>query len=75
MISKASQKAFNYLKNTGRKSKIVKKKLGRKYSKADPMTKAMIVGSAIGIPVKAGFLYGAYKLGTKDNKKKKKDNG
>ena len=34
------------------------------------MTKAMIVGSAIGIPVKAGFLYGAYKLGTKDNKKK-----
>lgn len=71
MISKASQKAFNYLKNTGRKSKILKKKLGRKYSKASPTTKAMIVLSAIGIPVKAGFLYGAYKLGgTKDNKKK-----
>ena len=46
------------------------KSLARKYSKADPMTKAMIVGSAIGVPVKAGFLYGAYKLGTKDNKKK-----
>jgi hypothetical protein len=70
MITKASQKAFNYLKNTAKKTNKAKKKLGKKFSKAEPLTKAMIVGSAIGIPVKAGFLYGAYKLGTKDNKKK-----
>jgi hypothetical protein len=55
---------MSYIKSKGSSLKST-------YKKQDPMTKAIIIGTGLGVPVKAGIVYGAYKMGQnkKDNKK------
>ena len=59
-----ASKGMSYIKSKGSSLKST-------YKKQDPMTKAIIIGTGLGVPVKAGIVYGAYKMGQnkKDNKK------